>query len=824
MPESALAIWADGPSSSPYEPDKALIRAWGYWVESTITSLSSGSTISFLSLAALNADLNHPAYTLAWVNGDPVAENNGIYRKLGASGTGSWVRFADLPYSFIAATATAGGEPSAIQAVTGIPVSTSAMIVLDLIEANDASPVTVSFNGGDPLTIKSNTGNDIATGGLLAGMRVLGTIIDDTFRLITDQVDSAIVAEAEAAMTAAIGARNGAKEWANNNLGVPVSVPAGGDGSTTFSAKHWAEVALEGGTILRGYLFGGEISYNVTDVVNDLDIAAGVAASDDTTPVLMVWTSVTRQLDVAYGTGSGGRFDSAIADGTWHIFACFNGSNTIIGFSQSLVPTSAPNYPSGYTKYRRIGSRVRMSGSLRRVTQRGDRHILYDPVVQNGGSAIAVTTSAALLTLSGVPTGIEVDVRLEASFTSATVTSGALITSPLVNDPTPGAGQAGGINIGHIQVASQYAASELTKRTNTSGQIRHRGGSSGSLYLTLHEWSDDRGAAIFKNASAASSGRGLGSAVLSADYPTLQDAITAASGRRLIVEAGSYVVTSSLTGVDNIEIESNGPVTISTTADIAILDMTSKTNWMLRGMFRFVGDATPYTGYPGSLADSGQKGIKLSACDRYMIDGMIEFENINGSGLYAELSAGSWQHKGLIRGIRAKSCYHGIRYTNVAEYDHVTDFSIDNCAFAVRVESGNVMFANGKMNFNSVCVSLAAGTNQAHGEFNNCQMNHSNYAVSASGITLGEVFNGCIALGDQAGAGHGAIQIINSVGIMWNGGQIGGDITLDATSKMALMNAYIRTDLTAAPAVTSGGVFTAKNNIANTGGLWAYNN
>ncbi|MBX4870571.1 hypothetical protein HJA85_26990 [Rhizobium bangladeshense] len=824
MPESALTIWADGPSSSPYEPDKALIRAWGYWVETTITSLSSGSTISFLSLAALNADLNHPAFTLAWVNGDPVAENNGIYRKIGASGTGSWVRFADLPYSFIAATATAEGEPNAIEAVSGIPVSTSAMIVLDILEANDASPVTVSFNGGDPLTIKSNTGNDIATGGLLAGMRVLGTIIGATFRLITDQVDTAIVAEAEAAMTAAIGARNGAKEWANNDFGVPVSIPAGGDGSTTYSAKHWAEVALEGGTILRGYLYGGEISNNVTDVVNDLDIAAGVAASDDTTPVLMVWTSVTRQLDVAYGTGSGGRFDSGIADGTWHIFACSNGSNTIIGFSQSLNPTAAPNYPAGYTKYRRIGSRVRMAGALRRVIQRGDKHILYDPVVQNSGSAIAVTTSGALFTLSGVPTGIEVDVRLEASFTSATLTSGALVTSPLMNDPTPGASQPGGINVGHIQVASGFAAGELNKRTNTSGQVRHRAGSSGSLYLTLHEWTDDRGAAIFKVASSASSGRGIGSAVLSADYPTLQDAITAASGRRLIVEAGSYVVTSSLTGVDNVEIESNGPVTISTTADIAILDMTGKSNWMLRGMFRFVGDATPYTGYPGSLADTGQKGIKLSGCDRYTIDGAIEFENINGSGLYAELSAGSWQHKGLIRGIRAKSCYHGIRYTNVAEYDHVTDFSIDNCAFAVRVESGNIMFANGKMNFNSVCVSLAAGSNQAHGEFNNCQMNHSNYALSASDITLGEVFNGCIALGNQAGAGHGAIQIINSVGIQWNGGQIGGDITLDATSKMALMNAYIRTDLTAAPAVTSGGVFTAKNNIASSGGLWAYNN
>ncbi|MGO8368855.1 hypothetical protein ACC808_10460 [Rhizobium ruizarguesonis] len=823
MPESAIVIWADGPTASPYEPDKAQIRIWGSWVENSINALSSGGTLSYTTLAALNADLAHPAFTLAWVNGDPVANNNGIYRKLGASGTGSWVRFADLPYSFIAATATGAGTPSAIEAVTGIPVSSSAMIVLDLIEENDASPVTVSFNGGDPLTIKSNSGNNIATGGLLAGMRVLGTIIGNTFRLITDQVSSAIVAEAEAAMTAAIAARDGAKEWANNDFGDAVSVPAGGDGSTTFSAKHWAEVALEGGTILRGYLYGCEISNNVTDLTNDLDIAAGVAASDDTSPVLIVCSAVTRQLDVAYGTGNGGRFDSAIADGVWHIFVCTNGTLTAVGMSQSLNPTTAPNYPSGYTKYRRIGSRNRMSGAWRRVIQRGDRHMLLDPLPQNGGAAIGTTTTAALLALTGIPTGIEVEALFEASFTSATVSNGALLSSPLINDSAVGASNAG-TNVGHIQVASQYTAGSVRVRTNTSGQIRHRAAAAGNLYLAVHGWFDDRGAAVFKSASAASSGRGLGSAVLSADYPTLQDAITAAAGKRLIVEAGSYVVTSSLTGVDNIEIESNGPVTISTTADIAILDMTNKTNWMLRGMFRFVGDATPYTGYPGSLADSGQKGIKLSACDRYLIDGMIEFENINGSGLYAELSAGSWQHKGLIRGLRAKSCYHAIRYTNVAEYDHVTDFSIDNCAFAVRVESGNVMFANGKMNFNSVCVSVQAGSNDAHGEFINCQMNHSEYALDCLGITFGEVFTGCIALGNQAGSGHGKIRLDNSVGIQWNGGQIGCDISLLNTSKMAVMNAYMRSGLISAPSISGPSTFTAKNNVVDTGGLWTYNN
>ncbi|MGO6999022.1 hypothetical protein [Rhizobium leguminosarum] len=754
-----------------------------------------------LTRALLNADLAHPADTMAWVVQDTTIANNGIYQKVGASGTGSWLRVADLPFSFIDALDEGAGTPNAIVATTEMPVSESALIVFTVFEENTGSPVTISFNGSAPLTMETNSGNDIAAAGLPAGMQAFGRIIGTTFRLITDQANAAIVAAAEAAAAAASDFRDEAEGYRDQ-------------------AQTFAEAALEA-TLARGYLFGGEISNNVSDLTNDLDIAAGVAATDDAAPGMMVWSAVTRQLDVAYGTGNGGRFDSAVADGTWHIFACTNGTLVAIGMSQSLNPTGAPNYPAGYAKYRRLGSRVRISGAWRRVVQRGDRHMLLDALPQNGGAAIATTASAALLALSGIPTGFEVDVLLEASLTSATVSNGALLSSPIVNDAVPGASNAGS-NVGHIQVASQYAAASLRIRTNTSGQIRHRANAAGNLYIAVHGWFDDRGSNVFKSGPSIGSSV-AGGEVRSSQYNTLQDAITAAAGKKLVIEAGSYV-TTGLTGVSNIEITTSGPVTISTTTNAPILDMTNCVNWSIRGHLRLVGNATPYTSYPGSLSDAGQKGIKISNCDRYLIDGKIELVNINGSGLFVDASAGGWQHEGLIKGIRAQSCYHGIRYTNVAEYDHVSDFSISNCAFAVRVESGNIMFSNGKMTFNSVCVSIAAGSNDAHGEFINCQMNHSNYAVDAAGITFGEVFTGCIALGDQAGAGHGKIRLTDSVGIQWNGGQVGGDIELAGTSRMALMNAYIRSGLVSAPSVSGGSTFTAKNNVVDTGGLWAYNN
>lgn len=196
------------PPSGVHEPKKSEIRALLSGYERTIDSFLAGGGYVYSNMAALDADLAKPANSLAWVTEDATAANNGIYRKVGASGAGSWSRTADLPYSFIAAADTGAGTPNAIQATTAIPVSQSALILLNVFEANTASPVTVSFNGGSPLTIKSNSGNDIAPGGLTAGMLVMGRVSGSTFRIVTDQLSAAIVADAEAALVAAEAARD----------------------------------------------------------------------------------------------------------------------------------------------------------------------------------------------------------------------------------------------------------------------------------------------------------------------------------------------------------------------------------------------------------------------------------------------------------------------------------------------------------------------------------------------------------------------------------------------------------------------------------------
>jgi len=183
------------PSSGNNKPHKADIRVWGSWVESIINTFLQTGGLIYSSKAAIDADLAHAANSMAWVVGDAVVANNGVYRKIGGSGTGSWSRAADLPYSFITASDVGAGTANAIQATTVVPVSESALILLNIFEANTSSPVTVAFNGGATLTIKANGGNNIIAGGLVAGMVAIGKISGSEFRLVSDQASAAILAQ-----------------------------------------------------------------------------------------------------------------------------------------------------------------------------------------------------------------------------------------------------------------------------------------------------------------------------------------------------------------------------------------------------------------------------------------------------------------------------------------------------------------------------------------------------------------------------------------------------------------------------------------------------
>lgn len=241
---------------------------------------------------------------------------------------------------------------------------------------------------------------------------------------------------------------------------------------------------------LPRYMYGLTISNNVADAINDIDIAAG-EATDSTRTVLMNLTAgVTRQLDAAFGVGNGGRFDAAIANGTWHIFLISNGVTVNVGMSQSLNPTGTPNYPAGYTYFWRIASTLREASSgLIGFKQDGDFFQRTTPRLD-----IDVTTpgaGAVTRTLQGVPTGINVIAEVTLLLSTAGA-QGFHVLSDLATAPiVPGTGTASSIGAG----PSSIVASTARVRTDTNAQVRslHSSANADVLRVNTIGWYDTRG-------------------------------------------------------------------------------------------------------------------------------------------------------------------------------------------------------------------------------------------------------------------------------------------------------------------------------------------
>lgn len=257
--------------------------------------------------------------------------------------------------------------------------------------------------------------------------------------------------------------------------------------------KAAARSAIDAAGVSRGHLFGITLSNNATDTTNDIDFAAGEAASQDAQPTLMAHAAGTAQLDVGYGSGNGGRFDSVISDGTWHCFVISNGTAVSRGFSKSLNPTGQAFYPAGFTYFRRVGSIMRVSGAIRAFIQDGDQ-FLFKTAILDINAATPGTT--AILRALSVPVGISVVWSGVVGVSGVIGASGGVrISNPDQTDQAAST-TAAPLLEGYIYLPSNtpFAAFGKSCRTNTSGQIRTRMfSSSESLLISTDGWIDRRG-------------------------------------------------------------------------------------------------------------------------------------------------------------------------------------------------------------------------------------------------------------------------------------------------------------------------------------------
>ena len=163
---------------------------------------------------------------------------------------------------------------------------------------------------------------------------------------------------------------------------------------------------------LAGHIYGLQITNNVTDSVNDIDIGPGECASTETSafPVMMRLTStITKRGDAAWAAGSGnGGSDGTFVAGSAtsvHVFLIMNESTGDVDVI--LSGTINPTMPSGYTRKRRIFS-TRYSPGITQMKHYGD-NVLYNTNLVFHNTTMA---RAAAVMFCGVPVGVRVDALL----------------------------------------------------------------------------------------------------------------------------------------------------------------------------------------------------------------------------------------------------------------------------------------------------------------------------------------------------------------------------------------------------------------------------
>lgn len=234
----------------------------------------------------------------------------------------------------------------------------------------------------------------------------------------------------------------------------------------------------------RSYLAGLKLANNTVDATNDLDIAVGVANSDDNTEAMTLVTALIKRIDAAWvvGTNQGGLDTGVVADNTYHIWLIKRVDTGVVDVLFSLSAT-APTMPTSYTKKRRIGSIVRIT-VIRQFKQYGNRFLWTA-----GAAALdfnAATGTTAFSVTHAVPTG-----GFAEPFGAVTVGAiTAYYNSSLEQDDLAPSQTA---VPGAIGSTSSHGQDFGPIPTNASGQSRFRFSVNVTVRIASHGWIDTRG-------------------------------------------------------------------------------------------------------------------------------------------------------------------------------------------------------------------------------------------------------------------------------------------------------------------------------------------
>ena len=262
--------------------------------------------------------------------------------------------------------------------------------------------------------------------------------------------------------------------------------------ATGYPAADGSQITnLAAAAMPRGSLGGLNIS-NSSDAEHDIDISVGECRDSTDASNLALSSAMTKRIDASWlaATGNGGLFSGTVAATTWyHVFVIMKTSDSSIdaGFDTSIT---AANIPSGYVKYRRIGS-VLTDGSanILAFVQYDETFLWKDPPLDINASD--QSTTAVSRTLS-VPTGVVTEAIMNAKIAHASSATNVYLSCLGVTDEAPSTTVA---PLGSIIMSLYHAQGhECRVFTNTASQIRSRStASSTTLKIATLGWNDSRG-------------------------------------------------------------------------------------------------------------------------------------------------------------------------------------------------------------------------------------------------------------------------------------------------------------------------------------------
>jgi hypothetical protein len=248
---------------------------------------------------------------------------------------------------------------------------------------------------------------------------------------------------------------------------------------------------------IRGYISGMRMIWNtLTSISVDDGIATDAAGT-----VMMSLDGPMVKTTSAWSAGAGG---GGMDTGTWtgvrtyHWFVIHNPTTMVTDVLFSISAT-APTLPTGFTKFRRIGSaQTNLAPNWLKFSQDGDYFTLDTPVAF---SMINPGTAEFIMSLLGaVPAGIRTEARLFVGVLATATTDQAIswrVVEPGMTTLTP--------NVQTYATAAAYASSLAGTlaigamnfvNTNTSSAVTARLQASAAgtaLYFNVHGWRDNRG-------------------------------------------------------------------------------------------------------------------------------------------------------------------------------------------------------------------------------------------------------------------------------------------------------------------------------------------